>query len=68
MWSIWLRYRESVIQRKIARHCIYSCPDADDFNPEAGFVKASEGGEDVWEGEDEGLVVVEGKDDPKPKR
>ena len=42
--------------------------DADDFNPEAGFVKPSEEGGDVWEGEDEGLVIEDDKQDPKLKR
>ncbi|CAI7996208.1 Eukaryotic translation initiation factor 3 subunit J [Geodia barretti] len=41
--------------------------DADDFNPEAGFVKPSEEGGDVWEGEDEGLVIEDDKQDPKLK-
>ena len=42
--------------------------DADDFNPEAGFVKPSEEGGDGWEGEDEGLVIEDDKQDQKPKR
>lgn len=36
--------------------------DADDFDPDAGFSKAPEDGEDTWEGEDEGLVIEEDKE------
>ena len=46
-------------------HCI----DAEDFDPEAGFSKpqGEGGGEDTWEGEDEGLVIEDDKEEVKSK-
>ena len=48
---------------------MFICVDAEDFDPEAGFSKGGEGGEEeTWEGEDEGLVIEDDKEEVKSKR
>ena len=44
--------------------CAYA--DAEDFDPDVGFSKGPEAGDgEEWEGEDEGLVIEEDKQETK---